>query len=940
MRKFYEKVLPSQGIYCVTGIKNDIPKNKFAETLDDFLAFIESSKANNENVFFNPSSLDGYSRKNENVQFLRSFFVDLDVGEEKGYPTKDDALAGLNDFISRSGLPEPVIIDSGRGVHAYWIFDADIPVAEWKPYAEKFKAYCLDNDLHIDPVITAHQGRILRCPDTENHKQTPPLPTKILSENIWSYDFAEFKEFLGEIDMSLQAILAAVPKGVDEDTRAVKGLDNFETTFKKIAIRSLDGDGCGQIREAINNPEGIHYDQWTAALSIAIKCDDGDEAIHIISEGHHDYDRERTIQKAAEFEGPRTCKWYGENFPEHCKGCQHAGKITTPLLLGRELKIARQPTTVEGVSESVRHPQSTKALPQALYPFVMGEHGGIYFIPEGKYDPKTGSRTIEQPILISRYDLLPVKRIYGTIDGECLLMHLHLPNDGLREFMLPMKHVYASEKFKEIMSSNGVMIPPKGADALMSYVIKWGDYLITKDVAEIMRTQMGWVSYDHDAFVVGPKEYRRDGSVVNAPTSALCREVVKHLHKAGSYDLWLESARKLNTEGFEIHAFEMLAGFGSVLMNFTSTSGVTIALTGDSGNAKTGALYASLSVWGNPKDLSVVESGATGNGLLGRYLALHNLPFGLDEAGGIDGPTLSKLIHNVSHGKAKIRMQSSVNAEREHEVSASLIMSMTSNASFYDKLTTLKKDPNGEVARLVEFTVRKPKLLVDNPSMGKQIFDAFRYNYGHAGPEFINAFYKYSEDQVRQFLTKWEMMFKKDFGDDTTYRFYENLVAAVLTAGDILHDSGILSLDLNRIYNVVVGEMITIRDKVVRANSVDYEGLIGDFLNKNQNCILAVNNGSVSMEPRGPLMIRAEVDSNLLYISRPEFNKYLAEIQVSQREFLFHMEKSGIEVKQVKKKLGGGWKDATSVVNVMTYVFDTTKFATDLYKEAHIEAGT
>jgi uncharacterized protein (DUF927 family) len=137
----------------------------------------------------------------------------------------------------------------------------------------------------------------------------------------------------------------------------------------------------------------------------------------------------------------------------------------------------------------------------------------------------------------------------------------------------------------------------------------------------------------------------------------------------------------------------MLTGFSSILMPFTSTSGITMCLTGETGAAKTASLYACLSVWGNPKDLSVLD--ATENGMTGRYLALHNIPFGLDEVGNTHGKTLSQLIHKISQGKAKIRMQASVNAERAHELSAALVAIFTSNHSLYDKLAILKKDPNG-----------------------------------------------------------------------------------------------------------------------------------------------------------------------------------------------------------------------------------------------------
>ncbi len=143
MKKFYEKVLPSEGVYCVTGINNSgITKNKFAETLDDFFTLIDGFKAENQNVFFNPASLINHSRKNDNALYLKSFFIDLDVGDEKQYTTQDEAFEALAKFIVNTGIVEPTVISSGRGVHAYWIFNENIAVDDWKPYAEKFKAFC------------------------------------------------------------------------------------------------------------------------------------------------------------------------------------------------------------------------------------------------------------------------------------------------------------------------------------------------------------------------------------------------------------------------------------------------------------------------------------------------------------------------------------------------------------------------------------------------------------------------------------------------------------------------------------------------------------------------------------------------------------------------------------------------------------------------------
>jgi hypothetical protein len=132
IKEFYEKALPSQGVYCVAKLDKRITQ-KFAESIDDVEAIARQFELEKANVYVALASFDGYSRKAEDAQFLRSFFIDLDVGAEKaeirrGYVSQGDAHVALQAFLPRVNLPPPVIIDSGTGVHAYWLFDRDIPV--------------------------------------------------------------------------------------------------------------------------------------------------------------------------------------------------------------------------------------------------------------------------------------------------------------------------------------------------------------------------------------------------------------------------------------------------------------------------------------------------------------------------------------------------------------------------------------------------------------------------------------------------------------------------------------------------------------------------------------------------------------------------------------------------------------------------------------------
>ena len=940
LKQFYEKALPTQGVYCITSIGTDKKvSNKFAETLDDVFAQIETFKKKKANTFVALGTFEGYSRKADDCLFVRSFFIDLDVGAEKDYKSKGDAHAGITSLLVQTGLPEPVIVDSGGGIHAYWIMDEDIPRDEWKLVAEKFKALCLQY-ISIDPVVTADAARIMRAPETLNYKFDPPEPTSVVSDEIYVYNWNEFKDFFGvapaatavpqtQEELNAEDILASIPKGVDEDTKAILKLDNFAKTFEVLAQKSVDEEGgCAQIKYICENAAALEEPLWRAGLSIAKFCDDGATAIHELSNPDPRYNHAKTEEKAEAIPAPRTCEWFIDNYPSRCEGCQHRGKITSPIVLGRQFKPAPATNKEDAVWE-VPHTEKVPDFPEYLYPYVRGVNGGIYFVPPAKVDKK-GVKHQDDPILILSSDLYPLTRMISPHDGECLQMRYELPHDGFRDFLLPMKSVYAKEAFKAITTSNGVLFASVNDQHLMNYIIKWGQYLQTTDRALQMRMQMGWTeefSAEHDAswhnrsFIIGKKEYTRSGEVLDAPSSPWVRGLSKQLTHAGTYKRWRESMDYLNKPEFELHAFASMCGFGSPLICHTSTTGVTVSLTGRSGNAKTGAMYAGLSIFGNPKNLSVVE--ATDNGLVGRYLGLHTLMFGLDESGDKKPEEIGKLVHNVSHGKAKIRMQASVNAEREYEMSASLIAMLTNNHSVYSKLDSLKSSPDGEAARVIEFLIQRPTILNQDSKLGVHIFDAFRYNYGHAGPMFIKEVMRGGDNYVKDHIAKWSDKFLSDFGNFAEYRFYQNLVGAAFGGASIANEHGITAYEIDRIYHQTVLAMIEIKDKVVKVNRTDYPSLLGDFINKNMGNILVLKDGKVTMEPRGQIVGRIVSEEGLLQVSKAEFKKFLAERQVSLREFEFDMREKKILVDDKKGRLTTGWKSAIAVDPAYLYWFKT-----------------
>ena len=121
-------------------------------------------------------------RRAANAVALKAIWLDIDCNKEppKGYRCKEDGLKALREFCDATRIPYPnAIIDSGNGLHVYWISDKPLSVKEWLGYAEGLDALATQHGLFHDS-ITTDAARVLRVPGTSNNKQVPPKPVEIL----------------------------------------------------------------------------------------------------------------------------------------------------------------------------------------------------------------------------------------------------------------------------------------------------------------------------------------------------------------------------------------------------------------------------------------------------------------------------------------------------------------------------------------------------------------------------------------------------------------------------------------------------------------------------------------------------------------------------------------------------------------------------------------
>jgi hypothetical protein len=69
------------------------------------------------------------------------------------------------------GLAPPTLrVDSGGGLHVYWVLDEPIARKVWQSIARKFSALAKQHGLLADPARTADIASVLRIPGTWNYK--------------------------------------------------------------------------------------------------------------------------------------------------------------------------------------------------------------------------------------------------------------------------------------------------------------------------------------------------------------------------------------------------------------------------------------------------------------------------------------------------------------------------------------------------------------------------------------------------------------------------------------------------------------------------------------------------------------------------------------------------------------------------------------------------
>lgn len=889
-------VVPSGGYLAVVGITEDGKHQELVDNRDDFDDWVAHFVRLRKNVFFGMASYkDDSSRAKHNVQALKAFWLDVDCGPTKDYPSKNEGLNALQGFCKTVGLPKPIIVDSGRGLHAYWALERDVTRAEWEPVAARLKEVCVAQEFRVDASVF-EVARIMRLPGTFNHKGDTPVPVQVLSVGK-PVTIESMRDILG---VKQTSALFDAPKFAPSPM-AQQIQNNIENSFSKIMRRGTEG--CAQLNSCYAEQDSLSEPRWFSALSIAKFCKDRDRAVRKLSERHPDYDPIKTEQKLKHILGPHSCAEFEKNNPGKCAGCPHLGKIKSPISLGAELQEAEPE---DHVIEEVTPEGDIKDyhIPDYPFPYMRSKKGGIWISPQGEE---------KEPTLVYPYDLYVVKRMRDPVEGGVVLIRSHSPKDGVDDFTIPNSKISEPAEIRKELARKDILCGRKQFDALVDYIIRSAQVLRSNEKAEQMRNQFGWADND-SKFIVGDREISAEGTY-HSPPSSVTKVLAEHTVPVGSFDKWKEVFDLYGRPGLEAHAFAAATAFGAPLLRFSGQRGAIINLVNThSGTGKTTILHMCNSVWGNPEKLCAKKDD-TFNSKVFKIGVLCNLPSTFDEMSNTDPKQLSELAYLITQGTGKDRMKASSNELRANLTSWQTISLCSSNHSFYEKLEGLKDSPQGEMMRIIEYSLDYNNAI--DTETGKQMFDhQLLDNYGHAGD--IYARYLVANyEKVRALYQTIQMRIDTHLKLTQRERFWSATVAANITGIYIAVHLNLCDWDIPRIFKWACKMINGLRTTTV-APPEGNQQVLGDFLVGRIDNILIVNDGVdrrskmeqlPTLEPKRELMIRYEPDTEKVYVTCSSFRQYCTARSIGYRETCNALKKSGILLpKSELKRMGKGMK--------------------------------
>lgn len=835
-KEFLTRILPSKGLYIATTFNSGMkaaPTQEVFDTVDALSTALLAADSKGIQVFHGCASYNErrgiYNKRKdkwelrvaENTAWVRSQWLDIDVGAGKDYDTRKEALSALKKMCKSVGLPLPLIVKSGPvGLHAYWVFKEDVPAAEAKVGATAFANTMKSEGFKCDTTRTADMASILRPVGTHNRKKDTPTLVE-LANNPEPISHLEFYAKLTGVPPSFLSGAIPTIKGLPSNDTWQADNKAFPPSSAKLIAKS-----CAALREFGMCKGDVSEPHWRAMIGVLKYTIEGGEdrdykLCHSWSKGYEGYSQEETKAKIEGYvKPPTTCETIS-GYSKQCAACPHNGAVKSPIRLG--YSVDAPPTASEALAKEPRPPAAfnsvehysnlddTDKLP--FWPKYYNWNGEVmsYFFKDKDTD-------ISDWVTFSKVFYYP----YLRFEGEDGLRYIKIsallePVRGRwRTFDIPASAIHDPRSLAGELAKHEITYMTKDRARNQQYMQDCLAGLQELGLETETHSTFGWHG---EGFVMGNTKITRKGSLPVFVASDVPHDLQQSLGTKGTSSDWASLIDEIyNREGAEPYQWIICSAISAPLVKLCETDmwhGIPTALTGPGGLGKTTTCMAACSFYGDPAKMSMQanENGTTMNALYARVGTMHNLPLILDEITGRETKDIQDMLFALSSGRQKMRLSSS-SKEIDPGDPWDTLTFVTGNLNITSMLSAT------DYIKAGASQVRVFEIELDE-GFNTRVFDGLNAkdlietqllskNYGVAGQEFIRFVLK-NKDKVTAQLQKKRASTIVSNSTESQERLYRDLIETVMVGAKIAQGMGLISFDLAALRKWAEGHIHTMR---------------------------------------------------------------------------------------------------------------------------------
>lgn len=376
------------------------------------------------------------------------------------------------------------------------------------------------------------------------------------------------------------------------------------------------------------------------------------------------------------------------------------------------------------------------------------------------------------------HPILPVERLFNIETKTEKITLAYLRDDEWKEITVDKGLIASSTKIVKL-ADYGVAVTSESSKAMVQFLCDIEN--MNQIPIKNSTSKFGWHGEEFIPF---------DRSIVFDDESRF-KELTESLKERGSYDIWLDMARKIrkNKKHYEPQLY-MAASFASVLLKKLNMLPFIVNLWGSTGTGKTVALMLAASIWANPSENKyITDSYSTQNAFEIRLDILNHLPLMMDDLSKVRdklNDNFTDLIYLLCSGKGKDRSNVDLGLNKVKTWQCTILSNM-------ERPLAAETMRGGAINRILDFEMQDGYIF----ESGNAVVEILSDNYGFAGPRFVDYLkgipYETLQIKRREFekLIKEEAEKQGSVKEEKQILPLSVLLLADKIATDLIFDDGI-----------------------------------------------------------------------------------------------------------------------------------------------------